>query len=79
MSQETIAREAARWWLDAHDGDRDENAFEQWCRADPRHAAQYLHLQELWQAGAATPAPPIAIISWGAACRITPMFPPDMM
>jgi transmembrane sensor len=47
MSQETIAREAARWWLDAHDGDRDENAFEQWCRADPRHAAQYLHLQEL--------------------------------
>ncbi|HCL44203.1 MAG TPA: histidine kinase [Pseudomonas sp.] len=56
MSQETIAREAARWWLDAHDGDRDENAFEQWCRADPRHAAQYLHLQELWQAGAATPS-----------------------
>lgn len=56
MSQESIAREAARWWLDGHDGDRDENAFEQWCRADPRHAAQYLHLQQLWQAGAATPS-----------------------
>lgn len=56
MSQEAIAREAARWWLDGHDGDRDENAFDQWCRADPRHAAQYLHLQQLWQAGAAMPS-----------------------
>lgn len=56
MSQEAIAREAARWWLDGHDGDRDENAFEQWCRADPRHAAQYLHLQQLWQAGATMPS-----------------------
>jgi transmembrane sensor len=56
MSQEAIAREAARWWLDGHDGDRDENAFEQWCRADPRHAAQYLHLQQLWQAGAEMPS-----------------------
>ncbi|MDT3487096.1 FecR family protein [Stenotrophomonas maltophilia] len=56
MSQEGIAREAARWWLDGHDGDRDENAFEQWCRADPRHAAQYLHLQQLWQAGATMPS-----------------------
>ncbi|WP_295548158.1 FecR domain-containing protein [uncultured Stenotrophomonas sp.] len=56
MSQEAIAREAARWWLDGHDGDRDENAFEQWCRADPSHAAQYLHLQQLWQAGATMPS-----------------------
>ncbi|MBA0448661.1 FecR family protein [Stenotrophomonas maltophilia] len=56
MSQETIAREAARWWLDGHDGDRDESAFEQWCRADPRHAAQYQHLQELWRAGATLPS-----------------------
>lgn len=56
MNQETIAREAARWWLDGHDGARDEPAFEQWLQADPRHAAQYLHLQQLWQAGAALPS-----------------------
>ncbi|EED40819.1 sigma factor regulatory protein, FecR/PupR family [Stenotrophomonas sp. SKA14] len=56
MSQDTIAREAARWWLDGHDGDRDENAFNQWCQADPRHAVQYQHLQQLWQAGANTPS-----------------------
>ncbi|WP_368865951.1 FecR/PupR family sigma factor regulator, partial [Stenotrophomonas maltophilia] len=52
MSQDTIAREAARWWLDGHDGTRDERAFAHWYQADPRHAAQYLHLQQLWQAGA---------------------------
>lgn len=56
MSQDTIAREAARWWLDGHDGDRDESAFNQWCQADPRHALQYQHLQQLWQAGANTPS-----------------------
>lgn len=56
MSQDAIAREAARWWLDGHDGGRDENAFEQWYQADPRHAAQYQHLQQLWQAGAALPS-----------------------
>lgn len=56
MSQDPIAREAARWWLDGHDGGRDEHAFEQWRRADPRHAAQYQHLQQLWQAGAAVPS-----------------------
>jgi transmembrane sensor len=53
MSQDTIAREAARWWLDGHDGTRDENAFNQWCQADPRHAAQVPAPAALWQAGAA--------------------------
>lgn len=56
MSQDAITREAARWWLDGHDGTRDENAFDQWCRADPRHVAQYQHLQQLWQAGATLPS-----------------------
>ncbi len=56
MSLDAIAREAARWWLDGHDGGRDENAFEQWYQADPRHAAQYQHLQHLWQAGATLPS-----------------------
>ena len=56
MSQDAIAREAARWWLDGHDGDRDENAFDQWFQADPRHAAQYQYLQHLWQAGATLPS-----------------------
>jgi len=56
MSQDAIAREAARWWLDGHDGDRDENAFDQWYQADPRHAAQYQYLQHLWQAGATLPS-----------------------
>ncbi len=56
MSQDTIAREAARWWLDGHDGTRDERAFAHWYQADPRHAAQYLHLQQLWQAGAGLPS-----------------------
>lgn len=56
MSQEAIAREAARWWLDGHDGGRDEASFDQWYHADPRHAAQYQHLQALWQAGDATPS-----------------------
>ena len=56
MSQDAIAREAARWWLDGHDGERDENAFEQWCQADPRHDVQYQHLQQLWHAGAAIPS-----------------------
>lgn len=56
MSQDAIAREAARWWLDGHDGTRDENAFDQWCQADPRHAAQYQYLQHLWQAGATLPS-----------------------
>ncbi|MDV9042413.1 FecR domain-containing protein [Stenotrophomonas sp. RAC2] len=56
MSQDAIAREAARWWLDGHDGSRDENAFNQWYQADPRHAAQYQHLQQLWQAGAMLPS-----------------------
>lgn len=56
MSQDAIAREAARWWLDGHDGVRDENAFDQWCQADPRHVAHYQHLQQLWQAGATLPS-----------------------
>ncbi|HEL4112703.1 TPA: FecR domain-containing protein [Stenotrophomonas maltophilia] len=56
MSEDAITREAARWWLDGHDGTRDENAFDQWCRADPRHVAQYQHLQQLWQAGATLPS-----------------------
>jgi len=51
VSQATIAREAARWWLDGHDGQRDESAFARWQAADPRHAAQYQHLQALWQVG----------------------------
>lgn len=56
MSQEAIAREAARWWLDGHESGRDERAFNQWYHADVRHAAQYQHLQALWQAGDATPS-----------------------
>ncbi|WP_313442860.1 FecR domain-containing protein [Stenotrophomonas sp.] len=56
MSQDTIAQEAARWWLDAHDGHRDENAFARWYAADPCHAAQYQHLQALWQAGTGLPS-----------------------
>ncbi|KAG1320081.1 hypothetical protein G6F63_014434 [Rhizopus arrhizus] len=56
MSQDTIARDAARWWLDGRDGERAEDACHQWCQADPRHALQYQHLQQLWQAGAATPS-----------------------
>jgi len=56
MSQDPIAREAARWWLHAHDEQRDEAAFSQWYEADPRHAAQYQHLLQLWQAGAALPS-----------------------
>lgn len=56
MSQEAIAREAARWWLDGRDGGRDERAFSQWYHADARHAAQYQHLQALWLAGDATPS-----------------------
>ena len=56
MSHDAIAQEAARWWLDGHDGRRDENAFARWCAADPRHAAQYQHLQTLWQAGTGLPS-----------------------
>lgn len=56
MSQAPIAREAARWWLHAHDGRRDASAFEQWYTADPRHAAQYQHLLQMWQAGASLPS-----------------------
>lgn len=56
MSQDPIAREAARWWLHAQEEQRDEDAFHQWYQADPRHAAQYQHLQQLWQAGAALPS-----------------------
>lgn len=56
MSHDAIAQEAARWWLDGHDGHRDENAFARWYAADPRHAAQYQHLQALWQAGTGLPS-----------------------
>ncbi len=56
MSHDAIAQEAARWWLDGHDGHRDENAFARWIAADPRHAAQYQHLQALWQAGTGLPS-----------------------
>lgn len=56
MNQDSILREAARWWLDGHEGARDEHAFAQWYQADPRHAAQYQHLQQLWQADPALPS-----------------------
>ncbi len=56
MSADVIAREAARWWLLAHEGKRDEHAFSQWLQADPRNGAQYQHLQRLWDAGAQVPS-----------------------
>jgi len=56
MSTEVIANEAARWWLLAHEGERDEAAFAQWLQADPRNARQYQHLQHLWEAGSGLPS-----------------------
>ncbi|KAF1012831.1 MAG: Protein FecR [Stenotrophomonas maltophilia] len=56
MTTGVIAQDAARWWMDAHNGERDEAAFLHWLRADARHAAQYVHLQQLWEQGASVPS-----------------------
>ncbi len=56
MSQDPIAREAARWWLDGHDGDRDEHAFEQWRRAEAGLAVLLLCALGLYSRDGSPPA-----------------------
>lgn len=56
MTSGVIAQDAARWWMDGFNGERDEAAFQHWLDADTRHAAQYAHLQQLWQHGGSVPS-----------------------
>lgn len=62
-AQDRIADAAAHWCMRLHESDCTEaerQAFARWLAADPRHAAEYAAMQEIWDVADLLPRSPAA-------------------
>jgi transmembrane sensor len=68
---EQMIAEAARWLTLLHDeaaGDSDHEAFDAWCKADPRHDLAHKRMRALWSSLDELPAAPARVALMRSVC-----------